>query len=303
MAEDDPDIVKVGIRITHPGRIVFPDQGVTKNDLVEYYEAAAPLMLPHLRKRPLSLVRCPAGSGRHCFFQKHDTGGFPDAMHRVAIEEASGAKEQYFYVDDLSGIVAAVQMNTLEFHIWGSRIDQVEKPDRLVFDLDPDVGLSFEDVRRAAFDFRDRLAALGLTTFPMVSGGKGFHIVAPLARRADWVEAKAFCKGFAETLASEAPERHVANMAKAKRKGRIFVDYLRNERGSTAIAPYSTRSRDGAPVAAPIAWEEVKTVAAANVFTVRDMPERMRKAGDPWPGYFDVRQSITTRLMNAVNAA
>jgi bifunctional non-homologous end joining protein LigD len=219
------------------------------------------------------------------------------------IEESSGAKEQYFYVTDLSGIVAGVQMSVLEFHIWGSRIDQVEKPDRIVFDLDPDVGLNFEDVRRAAFDFRDRLAKIGLTTFPMLSGGKGFHIVAPLTRRADWVEVKAFCKGFADRLASDAPERYVANMAKAKRKGRIFVDYLRNERGSTAISPYSTRSREGAPVAAPITWEEVKTVAAANAFTVETMPARVRKVGDPWPGYFDVRQSITKALMKAVNVA
>ena len=194
-------------------------------------------------------------------------------------------------------------MNALEFHIWGSRIDQVEKPDRIVFDLDPDVGLDFEDVRRAAFDFRDRLKALGLTTFPMLSGGKGFHIIAPLTRRAEWPEVKAFCKGFADLLGGEAPERYVSNMAKAKRKGRIFVDYLRNERGSTAIAPYSTRSRDGAPVATPITWEEVKSVKAANMFTVKNMAERMRKVGDPWPGYFDVRQSITKALMKAVNAA
>ena len=162
-------------------------------------------------------------------------------MHRVTIAEASGETEQYFYIDDLQGIVAGVQMGVLEFHIWGSRVDQVEKPDRIVFDLDPDVGLGFEDVRRAAFDLRDRLAGLGLTTFPMLSGGKGFHVVAPLTRRAEWPEVKAFCHGFAVKLGEEAPDRYVANMAKAQRKGRIFVDYLRNERGSTAIAPYSTR--------------------------------------------------------------
>ena len=303
MAENAPDIVKDGIRITHPGRVVFPGQGVTKFDLVEYYEAAAALMLPHLADRPLSLVRCPGGSTKHCFFQKHDSGGFPKSMHHVAIEESSGEKAEYFYVDGLSGILGAVQMNTLEFHIWGSRVDQVEKPDRIVFDLDPDVGLDFEDVRRAALDFRDRLASIGLETFPMLSGGKGFHIIAPLTRRANWVDTKAFCKGFAGLVSTEAPERYVANMAKAKRKGRIFVDYLRNERGSTAIAPYSTRSRDGAPVAAPISWAEVKTVPAANAFTVQNMPERIRKVGDPWRGYFDVRQSITKALMKAVNTA
>ena len=240
---------------------MFPEQGITKSELIDYYEAVADLMLPHLANRPLSLVRCPQAPSGKCFFQKHDTGGFPEAMHHVMIAESAGEKEQYFYVDDLAGIVAGVQMGVLEFHIWGSRVDQVEKPDRIVFDLDPDVGLGFEDVRRAAFDLRDRLAAIGLTTFPMLSGGKGFHIIAPLTRRAEWPEVKAFCRGFAVMLGEEAPERYVANMSKAKRKGRIFVDYLRNERGSTAIAPYSTRAREGAPVAAPITWKEVKTVA------------------------------------------
>jgi len=302
MGDGAAEIVKAGIRITHPGRVVFPGQGVTKRDLAEYYEAAADLMLPHIARRPLSLVRCPGGSSGHCFFQKHDSGGFPAAMHHVAIAESSGEKAEYFYVDDLAGIIGAVQMNTLEFHIWGSHIEQVERPDRIVFDLDPDIGLNFEDVRRAAFDMRDRLKQIGLTTFPMLSGGKGFHVVAPLTRRAEWPEVKAFCKGFADLLGLEAPERYVSNMAKAKRKGRIFVDYLRNERGSTAICPYSTRSRERAPVAAPITWEEAKTVGGANVFTVQNMAERMRKVGDPWPDYFKVRQSITKALMKAVNA-
>ena len=193
-------------------------------------------------------------------------------------------------------------MGVLEFHIWGSRADQVEKPDRLVIDLDPDEGLGFDDVRRAAFDMRDRLAALGLVTYPMLSGGKGFHVVAPLARRAEWPEVKAFCRGFAVQLGEEAPERYIATMSKARRKGRIFVDYLRNERGSTAIAPYSTRSRDNAPVAAPITWDEAAEVAGANIFTVGTMPARALKVGDPWPGYFDVKQSITKAMLKKVGA-
>jgi bifunctional non-homologous end joining protein LigD len=302
MGKKPADAVKAGIRITHPDRVVFPDRGVTKNDVAEYYEAVAELMLPHVVKRPLSLVRCPSGADHKCFFQKHDTGGFPSAMKHVPIEESSGAKEQYFYVTDLAGIIGAVQMNVLEFHVWGCRVDQVEKPDRIVFDLDPDVGLDFDDVRRAALDLRDRLENIGLKTFPMLSGGKGIHVIAPLARRAEWDEVKAFCRAFAISLESDAPERYVANMAKAKRKGRIFVDYLRNERGSTAITPYSTRAREKAPVAAPIKWTEVKSIAGANVFTVENMAERVRKVGDPWPGYFDVRQSITAKLLKAVNA-
>jgi bifunctional non-homologous end joining protein LigD len=260
------------------------------------------LMLPHVEKRPLSLVRCPSGADHKCFYQKHDSGGFPKVLKHIEIEEGSGEKEQYFYVTDVAGIVGGVQMNVFEFHIWGCRTDQIEKPDRIVFDLDPDVGLDFEDVRFAAFDIRDRMAALGLETFPMLSGGKGIHVIAPLTRRADWVETKAFCKGFAASLEADAPERYVSNMAKAKRKGRIFVDYLRNERGSTAISPYSTRARDKAPVAAPITWKEAKAVAGANIYTVETMPARAKKVGDPWPGYFEVRQSITAKLLKAVNA-
>jgi bifunctional non-homologous end joining protein LigD len=294
--------VRAGVRITHPSKVLYPGQGITKSDVIDYYESVAELMLPHVGKRPLSLVRCPSGADHKCFYQKHDSGGFPKVLHHIEIEEGSGEKEQYFYVTDLAGIIGGVQMNVFEFHIWGCRVDQLEKPDRIVFDLDPDVGLGFEDVRFAAFDLRDRLAKLGLETFPMLSGGKGIHVIAPLSRRADWIATKAFCKGFATSLEADAPERYVSNMAKAKRKGRIFVDYLRNERGSTAITPYSTRARERAPVAAPITWKEMKTVAGANIYTVQTMAERARKVRDPWPGYFDVRQSITRKLLKAVNS-
>jgi len=297
------DAVRSGIRITSPDKVLFPGQGITKGDLLDYYEAIAPLMLPHLGKRPLSLVRCPQGRGGKCFFQKHDTGGFNPAMKHVMIRESGGGEAQYFYVDDLPGIVAGVQMGVLEFHIWGSRIDAVEKPDRIVFDLDPDEGLDFRDVRRAALDIRDRLAAIGLVTFPMLSGGKGIHVIAPLSRRAEWPEVKAFCRDFAVMLGEDAPDRYVANMAKAKRKGRIFVDYLRNERGSTAIAPYSTRSREGAPVAAPISWKEAEAAKAANTHTIQTMPKRAGKVGDPWPDYFKVRQTLTKAMMKTVGAA
>lgn len=302
MGYDKSEEIRAGVRITHPSKVLYPGIGITKREVIDYYETVAKLMLPHIAKRPLSLVRCPSGAGHKCFFQKHDSGGFPEAMHRVEIEEGSGEKEQYFYVTDLAGIVGGVQMNVFEFHIWGCRIDQIEEPDRIVFDLDPDVGLDFEDVRRAALDLRDRLAALGLTTFPMLTGGKGIHVIAPLARRADWPATKAFCKSFAASLEKDAPDRYVANMAKAKRKGRIFVDYLRNERGSTAITPYSTRARENAPVAAPIAWAEVESVPSANIFNTRNMPERARTVRDPWPGYFEVRQSIGAKLLRAVNA-
>jgi bifunctional non-homologous end joining protein LigD len=301
MGDEGEETARAGVRITSPNKVLFAGQGVTKSGLIDYYEAVADVMLPHLNGRPLSLVRCPQGGGGKCFYQKHDSGGFPGELKRVEITEGTGASGQYFYIDDLKGIVAGVQMGVLEFHIWGSRVDQLEKPDRIIFDLDPDVGLDFEDVRRGAFDLRDRLADIGLTTFPMLSGGKGFHLVAPIARRAEWPEVKAFCRGFAVKLGVDSPDRYVANMAKARRKGRIFVDYLRNERGSTAIAPYSSRAREGAPVAAPITWDEAKKVKAANIFDVTTMPARVKKVGDPWPDYFKVKQSITKAMLKAVD--
>ncbi|WP_370642351.1 DNA ligase D [Afifella sp. H1R] len=300
-ADDGDDMRIAGVRLTSPDRVVFPSQGLSKRDLAEYYAAIGEWMLPYLAERPLSLVRCPQGRAKKCFFQKHDSGGFPDEMKRVEITEGSGDKEQYFYVDDLAGIVAGVQMGVMEFHIWGSRIDQIEKPERIVFDLDPDEGLDFGDVKSASFDLRDRLADLGLQSFPMLSGGKGVHVIVPLTRRAEWPEVKAFARGFAMRLAEEAPEKYVATMSKAKRKGRIFLDYLRNERGSTAIAPFSTRSRDGAPVATPVSWDELSSVKAANAYTVENLPKRLKALrGDPWDEYQSVRQSITKAAMKAV---
>ncbi|MYZ48281.1 DNA ligase D [Propylenella binzhouense] len=297
------DTERAGIRITSPNKVLFPGQGVTKADLLDYYEAVGEAMLRYVGGRPLSLVRCPQGRGRKCFFQKHDTGGFPDAMRRVMITENSGETEQYFYVDDLAGLVAGVQMGVLEFHLWGSRIDAIEKPERLVFDLDPDEGLGFADVRRAAFDLRDRLDAIGLATYPMLTGGKGVHVIAPLVRRAGWVETKAFCKRIAEAMAEEEPGRFVAIMSKARRKGRIFVDYLRNERGSTAIGPYSTRAREGAPVAAPVTWDELAGIERGSAFDIRSLLALLLERGDPWPDYFKQKQSLTKTVLRAAGLA
>jgi len=300
---DGDAVIIAGIRLSSPDRVVFPGQGVTKRDLAEYYAAVAEEMLPYVAERPLSLVRCPQGRAKKCFFQKHDSGGFPAEMKRVAITEGSGEREQYFFVDDVSGLVAAVQMGVMEFHLWGSRIDAIEKPERLIFDLDPDEGLDFSDVKEASVDLRDRLAEMGLKSFPMLTGGKGVHVIVPLTRRTEWPEVKAFCRGMAAMLAEEAPEKYVATMSKAKRKGKIFVDYLRNERGSTAIAPYSTRSREGAPVATPVTWDELAKAKAANIYDVKNLPQRLSSLkGDPWEGYGETRQSLTKAMLKAVGA-
>ena len=291
---------KLGVRLTSPDRVVYPGLGVTKAQVVAYYAAVAERMLPFIAERPLSLVRCPQGRARHCFFQKHDSGGFPEQMKKVAVTEKDGQVEDYFYIDDLAGLVAGVQMNTLEYHLWGSRIDLLEKPERVIFDIDPDEGLGFEHVRQAALDIRGHLAEFGLESFPMVTGGKGIHVIAPLQRRAEWPDVKAFCKGFAQRLADAEPDRFVANMSKAKRKGRLFIDYLRNERGATAIAPFSTRSREGAPCAVPISWEEVETISGANIFSLGAAAAKAAEP-DPWPDYFKLKQAITATMLKTVS--
>lgn len=281
---------KAGIRLTSPDKVLYPEQGVTKARLAAYYAAVVDAMLPYISDRPLSLVRCPAGRAKHCFFQKHDTGGFTQGMDTVSIVEKDGASADYFTLDGIEGLLAGVQMGVLEFHIWGSRRDLIEKPDRIVFDIDPDEGLDFGDVKSAAVDIRDRLADLGLKTFPMVTGGKGLHVIAPIARRAEWPAVKAFASGFAKQMAADEPDRFTAVLSKKARKGKLFIDYLRNERGSTAIAPYSGRARQGAPVAVPVAWDEVQSLTAANAFSLEAAAERA--GSNPWPDYAKVRQSL-----------
>jgi bifunctional non-homologous end joining protein LigD len=279
-----------GIRITHPDRVLFLGQGVTKRDLVEYYVAIQDLILPHIAGRPLSLVRCPQGREKECFFQKHASPGWPEELRRIRIREKSGSDE-YMYVKDIAGVVAAVQMGVLELHIWGSHIDAVEKPDRLVFDLDPDEGLSFMKVKDAALDLRKRLEHFDLESFPLATGGKGIHVVVPLAPKHSWDEHRAFAEALARLMEEEEPERYVANMSKKKRTGRIFVDYLRNQRGSTAICPYSTRARKGAYIAAPLAWRNLGRLKDAHPFSVEDA-KKLTRAGDPWKGYRALRQSL-----------
>ena len=294
------DVVR-GIALTHPDRVLYPDQGLTKRDLVAYYDAVAERMMPLIQDRPLSLVRCPQGSGGKCFFQKHASQGFPEAMAQVEIEESDGEVKPYLYAKDATAVIAAVQMGALEFHIWGCRADSLEKPDRLVFDLDPDTGLGFDAVKQAARDIRDRLAELGLETWPMVTGGKGLHVVAPLRRSADWDLVKAFAKGLAQAIVDAEPARFIATMSKAKRTGKIFIDWLRNERGSTAIAPYSTRARAGAPVALPLAWSELAALSAANSFAPAAAVERLADP-DPWSAARSVQQAITRTMLRRLES-
>jgi bifunctional non-homologous end joining protein LigD len=292
MARREETAEVAGVRITHPDRILFEGQGVTKRSLAEYYVAIADRILPHVAGRPLSLVRCPAGQGGECFFQKHASKGFPSAFKPVTIEEKSGTDE-YLYIDDVAGLVSAVQMGVLELHIWGSHVDTLEKPDRIVFDFDPDEAIDFGMVRGAAVEMREALKKLGLESFPMATGGKGIHVVVPLKPERDWDMVKDFAEAIAHMFAEEKPERYLAKASKAERRGKIFVDYLRNGRGSTAIAPFSSRARPGAPVAWPLSWASLgrlKNARPATVETALAMLKRQKS--DPWDGYFAAKQSL-----------
>ncbi|WP_174292530.1 DNA ligase D [Sphingomonas bacterium] len=280
--EPVPAAPEVHVKVSSRDRVIFPEappeKGVTKGELADYYAAVAPIMLPWVAARPVSLVRCPQGRAKHCFFQKHDAGSFGEWVHQVPIREKDGSSEDYLYVEDADGLVACVQMGTIEFHGWGSSVAHLEAPDRLVIDLDPDEGLGFEETKRAAEYVRDQLAELGLVSFPLLSGGKGVHVVVPLTPRAEWPAVKDFADRFARALATAEPERFVAVMTKAKRKGRIFIDWLRNQRGSTAIMPYAARARPGAPVAAPVSWSELRGLDTAARWSVRDAATLIERA-------------------------
>ena len=266
------------VRISNRDRVIYPGEGITKGDLADYYAATAPIVLRWLAGRPISLVRCPQGRAKHCFFQKHDAGSFGEDVKHVNVREKDGSVEPYLYVDDADGMLACVQMGTIEFHGWGSLVADIEKPDRLVFDLDPDEGLDFETVKKAAADLKGHLADIGLTSWPMLSGGKGVHVVVPLVPRAEWPEAKSFCERFARALAEAEPDRFTANLKKVNRKGKIFIDYLRNQRGATAVLPYTARARETAPVAAPVTWTELRDVETPKRFTIRDVAELVERA-------------------------
>lgn len=281
-----------GVALTHPDRVLFAEQGLTKRDLAEYYAAVAARMLPHVRHRPLTLVRCPQGRARACFYQKHPGAAVPDVVKRVEVPESEGTGVQLM-IDDLRGLIALVQIGVLEFHVWGARVEALERPDRVVFDLDPDPTVDWPRVVEAARELRARLAGMKLTSFVKTTGGKGLHVVVPIAPVAPWAEVKAFAQSVARAMAQEAPHAYTTNMRKAERKGRIFIDYLRNERGATAVAPYSTRARPGAGVATPIDWRELSASLDPRAFNVRTVPARLsRRRRDPWQEMDALRQAL-----------
>jgi bifunctional non-homologous end joining protein LigD len=279
-----------GVALSHPDRVYWEDAGVTKKSLAEFYETIWAWMRPHVAGRPISLVRCPDGAAGQCFFQKHVSAGIsPEHLHQVA---EKGTK--IISIDDLAGLVSLVQGGVLEVHTRGSTVEHLDRADRLVFDLDPGPGTGWKDVVAAARDVRERLEGIKLKTLVKTSGGKGLHVVLPI-RPTPWEEAKTFCRTVAEAMAADAPDRYVASATKSKRNERIFIDYLRNSREATAVAPYSTRARPGAPVSVPVDWSELGTLKGADQFTVLNLPARLKRLGkDPWASIGKLKQALPT---------
>ncbi|MBA2780742.1 DNA ligase D [Billgrantia kenyensis] len=289
-----------GVRLTSPDRVLFPEQGLTKLDLARFYDQVEAWVLPHLARRPLSLVRCPQGRDDECFFQKHPRRAIPASVPRIDVPEKKGSAE-YVYVESAADLIGLVQAGALELHPWGSRIDHLEQPDGLVFDLDPDAGIAWKEILRVAGTLRERLASLGLTAFLRTTGGKGLHLVVPLEPSAEWDQAKAFAKGVAEAHAKDDPQRLTTNMSKAKREGRIFIDYLRNGRGATAVASYTVRARPNAPVAVPIRWDELNAALRADRYNVQNLRRRLSALReDPWAGFDEAARPLDAKLLKAV---
>jgi bifunctional non-homologous end joining protein LigD len=279
-----------GVPLSHPERVLWEDAGVTKQGLAEFYAEIAGWILPHLVDRPLSLLRCPSGTGAKCFFQKHAWAGLGPGIREIAVP---GDDEKMLAIKDITGLVSLVQAGVLEIHPWGAKQPKLTMADRLIFDLDPGDDVPWEAIVAGALDVRERLAALKLESFVKTTGGKGLHVVVPLVADTPWEEAKAFARTIAEAMGADSPERYVATMSKKIRKGRVFVDYLRNGQGATAVAAYSTRARAGAPVATPLSWDELGADVKGDHFNVTNLVRRLQHVpGDPWAGFFEIRQSL-----------
>jgi bifunctional non-homologous end joining protein LigD len=289
-----------GVKLTNPDRVLYPDQGITKLELARYYEQITDWILPHVEGRPLTLLRCPAGHRKQCFYQRHTRDAVSDAIRAISARE-KGATVQYISVDALPGLIALVQMGVLELHTWGSRAPHIERPDRMTFDLDPGPNVSWDKVKAAAAHVRARLRDLDLGAFVKTTGGKGLHVVVPIAPEQTWEYVKDFSRLLAESLVREAPDRYTATMSKTKRHGKIFIDYLRNSRTATAVCAYSTRARPGATVSVPLRSEEL-TKDLRGHFNLHNVPARLaRLRKDPWHDYEAARRALTAKLLRQLS--
>lgn len=294
------DSVVAGVTISHPDRILYPDRKLTKLDVARFYESIADWIVPHVAGRPLTLVRCPEGLRGECFYMKHSKVWAPSALRRVRIKEKTKLGE-YLIADDIAGIASLAQMGVLEIHTWNSRFEDVEHPDRIVFDLDPGDRVEWAAVVRAARMVRDGLAALTLESWVKTTGGRGLHIVVPLVPRADWSQCLEFSRALSERFEHAQPDFYTTAFAKAGREHKILIDYLRNNRTNTSIAAFSTRARAGAPVSVPLTWDELRRTVNPQSFTMLTVPKRLTKLKvDPWAGYWKARQTLTPQLIRAV---
>jgi bifunctional non-homologous end joining protein LigD len=292
-----------GITISHPDKLLFPPAGPTKRELAEYYVRVAPALVPHLRDRPLSLLRCPDGVGEHCFFQKHVDASVGAAVKRVRVPE-SGGSATYASAGSTKALASLVQWGVVELHPWGSRAPHLEHPDVLIFDLDPDESSGWKAVVDGVLALRATLEQAGLRPFLKTTGGKGLHVVVPIRPTITWAQAKDFCRAVAESMTAAQPDRYVATASKAKRVGKIFIDWLRNAEGATAVAPYSVRARAGAPVATPIHWNELDEDRRFDHFNVQNVPARLdAQRDDPWREFARARRAITAAVVRRLRAA
>jgi bifunctional non-homologous end joining protein LigD len=297
----DPALVELPpelatLKLTHPDRVVYPEKGITKLGLATYYAQVSHRMLPHIAGRPLSLLRCPGGVNEECFFQKRPPLGLHDAVERIELEGRKGAGT-YLVVHDVVGLLALVQFGVLEFHVAGARAERYERPDRIVFDLDPDESLPWPYTTRAAFDLRDWLAAAGLVSFVKTTGGKGLHLMVPIRRRHGWDEVRKFSRKLATLFESQNPRYYTTNPSKAARRGKILIDVMRNVRGATTVAAFSTRAKPQAPVSVPISWDELADIGGSDSMSLQAVMRRLAPhLEDPWNEMSRIDQGLSKRV-------
>lgn len=283
--------------LTNPDRVLYPKQGITKLQLAEYYDRVKDWIMPYVANRPLTLLRCPSGRHHECFYQKHLNESTPETIHTIPIKEKHKT-EDYIYINDFGGLVSLVQLGVLEIHPWASRIDNIERPDMITFDLDPAPDVQWKKVIEAAFFVKELLQDVGLKSFVKTTGGKGLHVVIPIKRMNSWEEIKEFSHAVVKVVVDERPQDYIGVMTKAKRTGKIFLDYLRNQRGATAVAAYSTRAKENATVSTPLSWDELTVRIKSDTFTIKNVPTRLDELKkDPWQDFFHLHQSLPLKKL------